>query len=84
MAGEVAAGTRRPRWAVAVRIVLGLLVVLVAVAAIVVRNAMKPRATPPPPLPSPNGYDDLIRAAGKLIQRGGEPNKGDIRDGQCR
>lgn len=77
MTSEVAASGRRSKWAVAVRVFLVVLACVAAGSAIAVRNAMKPRATTPPPLPSPNGYDDLIRA-GAMV-RGDAPNKGDIR-----
>ncbi len=77
MTSDLATTESRPRWIVALRALLILLACLLAGGAIYVRNAMKPRATPPPPLPRPNGYDDLIRAAGLI--RGEAPNGGKIR-----
>lgn len=77
MAATFESTGRRPRWVIAVRTVLVILACLTAVGAIYVRNVMKSRATPPPPLPSPNGYDDLVRAAG--LVRGEIPNQGRMR-----
>ena len=77
MTSEVAATGRRPKWVVAVRAILVVLACLVAAGAIYVRNVMKSRATPPPPLPSPNGYDDLVLAVGMM--KGEVPNQGRIR-----
>ena len=77
MTGDLATSKRRPVWIIALRAISIVLACLLAAGAIYVRNIMKPRATPPHPLPSPNGYDDLIRAAGMI--RGEAPNGGKIR-----
>lgn len=61
MATDVTEGRRRRRSAA--RVAFTVVLCLTVVGAIVARNALKSKATPPPPLPSPNGYDDLIRAA---------------------
>jgi len=59
------------------RVALVVVACLAAAGAIYVRNALKPRATPPPPLPVPNGYDDLVRAGDSI--RGQPPNEGQLK-----
>ena len=76
MSTEIA-GPRRMRGPM-VRIGLTVLVCLVAASAIYVRNVMKSRATPPPALPVPNAYDDIVRAS-KLV-KGVIPNEGKLQE----
>ena len=52
----------RPRWVSILRILFTMIVCATVAGAILVRNAIKPRALPPPPLPVPNGHDDIVRA----------------------
>jgi hypothetical protein len=77
MASEVAERRAGRRWVSVLRVVLTVLVCLTIAAAITVRNAMKSRATPPQPLPTPNGYDDLIRAG--TFVTGEVPNLGQFK-----
>jgi hypothetical protein len=77
MTSELAATGRRLAWIKVVQTILVVVACLAAASAIYLRNVMKPRATPPPPLPSPNGYDDLVRAGGMI--RGHPPNGGWLR-----
>jgi hypothetical protein len=73
------AGTKR-RWGSVVRIGLTVVICLVAAAGIYVRSLTKSRATPPPALPVPNGYDDLVRAGKKL--QGEIPNVGKLQQAE--
>jgi hypothetical protein len=77
MASEVAERRAGRRWVSVLRVVLTVLICLTIAAAIYVRNAMKLRATPPLPLPTPNGYDDLIRAG--TFVTGSVPNQGQFK-----
>jgi hypothetical protein len=67
---------RRGRGRIFLQVLAAVCVLLVASAAFYVRSMTRSRATPPPPLPVPNGYDDFIRAAGLL--KGLVPNQGNI------
>jgi hypothetical protein len=77
MASEVAERRAGRRWVSLLRVVLTVAVCLTIAAAITVRNAMKSRARPPQPLPTPNGYDDLIRAG--TFVTGAVPNQGQFK-----